>query len=295
MPGGRAAIALNTGIGEQEGAWIVVAGAGTVAQSINVGNLGPITVAVDFGHFVSFDGKPVADALLPWDGKPRPTEKSNQPLFVRVTVPAHARAGAYAASITVYADGRPTVVPLTVKVSPVRIPPAGTAPGNLLTSFHISPQTYVNKASELYGFANNEQRSAANRALFGWLADYRISPASWGFGEPTSERGYEGSGRWWLDSAGNMAGQVERGTVRGHADSDLEQPPGSPHRRNVAGSPRNVVCVPRQRSRVLEDPRVARPDRLLRLWARRTRTSQARSSSPGRRRQRTLASQAPDS
>jgi hypothetical protein len=211
VPGGRAAIALNTGIGEQEGAWIVVSGATTVAQSINVGNLGPLTVDVDFGHFVSFDGKPIADALLPWDGKPRPTEKSNQPLFVRVTVPAHARAGAYEASITVYADGRPTVVPLTVKVSPVRIPPAGTAPGNLLTSFHISPQTYVNKASELYGFVNNEQRSAANRALFGWLADYRISPASWGFGEPTSERGYEESGKWWLDSAGNMAGQVDAG------------------------------------------------------------------------------------
>ncbi len=71
-----------------------------------------------------------------------------------------------------------------------------------------------------------------------------------------------------------------RGTVRGHADSDLEQPPGSPHRRNVAGRPRNVVCVPRQRPRVLEVPRVARPDRLLRLWARRARTRRPEARRP---------------
>jgi hypothetical protein len=211
VPGGESAITLTTAIGEKEGAWIVVGGASTVAQSTNVGSLGPLTVDVDFGHFVSFGGKLVPDALLPWDGKPRPTERPNQPLYVRVTVPPHARAGVYRGSITVYADDRPTAVPLTVKVFPVELPPPGAVRGSMLTSFHLSAETYVNKAAALYGLDSNEQRSAANRALFGWLAGYRISPSSWGFGEPKSRSGYEESSKWWLDSAGNMARQLEAG------------------------------------------------------------------------------------
>jgi hypothetical protein len=211
VPGGRSAITMTTAIGEKEGAWILVSGAGTVAESTNLGDLGPITVDVDFGHFVSFGGKLVPDALLPWDGKSRPTERPNQPLYVRVTVPPQARAGTYAGSITVYADERPTTVPLTVKVFPVQLPPAGSARGNMLSSFHLSAETYVNKASALYGFDTNQQRSAANKELFGWLAGYRISPASWGFGEPRGTSGYEGSSKWWLDSAGNMSQQLEAG------------------------------------------------------------------------------------
>src|SRR5215218_10455093 len=88
VAGGTTSIVLNTGIGEREGAWIVVSGAKQVAQSLDAVSLGPLKVEVDFAHFVSFDGKLVPDALLPWDGRPRATEKENQPLYVRVIVPA---------------------------------------------------------------------------------------------------------------------------------------------------------------------------------------------------------------
>jgi hypothetical protein len=211
VPGTAASIELNTGIGEREGAWIVVRGAQDVAQSLDSATLGPLKVEVDFAHFVSFGGKLVPDALLPWDGRKRATEKPNQPLYVRVIVPAGTSAGTYRGTITVYADGDPTAVPLTVRVFPVALPPAGQAKGNMLSSFHISPETYVNKADSLYTFADNEERVAVNRALFAWLAGYRISPASWGFGEPKSPTGYEANRRWWLDSAGNMTRQIDAG------------------------------------------------------------------------------------
>jgi hypothetical protein len=211
VAGGTTSIVLNTGIGEREGAWIVVSGAKQVAQSLDAVSLGPLKVEVDFAHFVSFDGKLVPDALLPWDGRPRATEKENQPLYVRVIVPAGSDAGTYRGTITVYADGAPTPVPLTVKVFPVVLPPPDQAKGNMLSSFHISPETYINKADALYRFAGNDERVAANRALFAWLANYRISPASWGFGEPKSANGYEESKKWWLDSAGNMTRQVDAG------------------------------------------------------------------------------------
>jgi hypothetical protein len=211
LPGGTASISLNTGIGEREGAWIVVSGAKEVAQSLDAASLGPLKVDIDFAHFVSFGGKLVPDALLPWDGKPRATEKPNQPLYVRVIVPAGINAGTYRGTITVYADGKPTPVQLSVNVLPVVLPPPGQAKGNMLSSFHISPETYINKADALYRFAGNEERVAANRALFAWLANYRISPASWGFGEPKSANGYEESKKWWLDSAGNMTRQIDAG------------------------------------------------------------------------------------
>jgi Domain of unknown function (DUF4091) len=211
ISGGRAAIVLNTGIGEREGAWIVVRGANQVARSLAVEGLASIGVEVDWAHFVSFDGKLVPDALLPWDGAQRPAERPNQPLYVRVTVPRDARPGTYRGHVAVHADGRTVTVPLTVKVFPVRLPPPGVARGNMLTSFHISPEAYVNAVGALYGFGSNEQRRAANHALFSWLAGYRISPASWGFGEPKSRAGYEASDRWWVDSAGNMTQQLEPG------------------------------------------------------------------------------------
>jgi hypothetical protein len=203
------AISLNTGIGEREGAWIVVRGATQISRSLAVAGLAPLGVEVDWAHYVSFDGRLVPDALLPWDGVTRPAERPNQPLYVRVTVPRGARPGTYRGHVIVQADGRNMTVPLTVKVFPVELPPPGAARGNMLTSFHLSPETYVSTASALYGFGSNEQRSAANQALYSWLATYRISPASWGFGEPRNTAGYEGSNRWWLDSAGNMRQQLE--------------------------------------------------------------------------------------
>jgi hypothetical protein len=211
LPGGRRSIVLNTGLGEREGAWIVVRGAREVSRSVEASGLGPIGVEVDWGHFVSFGGVLVADALLPWDGAQRPVEQPNQPLYVCVTVPRETRPGVYRGRIVVQADGRAFTVSLTVNVFPVVLPAPGAAHGNLLSSFHLSAETYVNAASSLYGLATNEQRSAANRALYSWLAGYRISPASWGFGEPRSAAGYEAHGKWWLDSAGNMTQQLEPG------------------------------------------------------------------------------------
>ena len=64
------------------------------------------------------------------------------------------------------------------------------------------------KAAQLHRFSNSDQRIAANRALFAMLGAYRVSPGSWGFGEPRAPAGYESNSRWWLDSAGNFLGQL---------------------------------------------------------------------------------------
>ncbi len=208
IPGGSAAIALNTASGEREGAWIVVSGAGAVAASVQNTALGPLGIEVDFGHFVQFGRRLVPDALLPWNGSARATEKANQPLYVRVTVPEGTAPGTYRGAISVSAEGQTVAVPLTVRVHRVAVPAASNPAGNMLTSFHISPQTYLNKVDAMYRLGSNTERSQVNRALYGWLAAYRISPSSWGYGEPRSRSGYGGDSRWWLDSAGNMSGQL---------------------------------------------------------------------------------------
>ncbi len=160
-----------------------------------------------FAHFVAVKGRPVADVLVPWDGAERATERSNQPVLVQVDVPQGTRPGGYAGALTVTADGRRTTVPLTVRVFPVTLPAAGTRVGNLLTSFNLSPKSYVAKAAQLYGLSSTEQRLATNNALFEFLGAYRISPGLWGFGEPRSPAGYESSPKWWRNSAGNFLGQ----------------------------------------------------------------------------------------
>ena len=208
IPGSSAAISLNAASGEREGAWIVVSGAGTVAASVQNTALGPLRVEVDFGHFVQFGRRLVPDALLPWNGSARATEQANQPLYVRVTVPEGTAPGTYRGQIAVSAEGQNVAVPLSVRVHRVAVPAAGNPAGNMLTSFHIVPQTYLNKVDAMYRLGSNTERSQVNRALFPWLAGYRISPSSWGFGEPRSRSGYGGDSRWWLDSAGNMAGQM---------------------------------------------------------------------------------------
>jgi hypothetical protein len=127
---------------------------------------------------------------------------------VQIDVPYGTKPGRYAAAVSVTADGRRTTLPLRVRVFPVILPRPGTRVGNLLTSFNLSPESYVAKSAQLYGFTTHEQRIAANRALFGLLGSSRVSPASWGFGEPRGPAGYESSSRWWLDSAGNFLGQL---------------------------------------------------------------------------------------
>ena len=185
--------------GEHEGAWIVARGGGTISATVERSSLGPLGIDVAWGHFVDVGGRRVADALLPWNGEPRPAEAPNQPLYIRVTVPRDAGAGSYTGQVVVSVGGRTTTLPLSVLVSPVVLPEAA-----IPTSFHVSPATYLATVSRLYGFHDVAERRAAHGALFRFLADYGLSPSSWGFGEPRSMAGYQTSSRWWLDSAGLM-------------------------------------------------------------------------------------------
>ncbi len=201
---GAASVSLNAAIGEREGAWIVVTGATNVTASIDGAQLGPLKAGLFFGHYVAAAGRAVPDALLPWDGSGHATEKPNQPLYLQVFVPEDAKPGGYRATVHVSADGRTTDVPVTIRVFGVRLPASNAADGNLLTSFHVVPESYVSKADALYHLGSNPARAAANEALYSFLAAYRISPAGWGFGEPRKPDGYTSSSKWWLDAAGNM-------------------------------------------------------------------------------------------
>jgi hypothetical protein len=201
------AVTMNTAIGEREGSWIVTTGAKSVSASIDGYGLGPLKAALYFGHFVNFSGRFVPDALLPWDGTARPFEKPNQPLYLQVFVPEDAKPGGYRATVKVVTDGQTTAVPVAIKVYNVRLPAPNAAQGNLLTAFHLVPESYVKKVDELFVLSSNSARSAANVSLFSFLASYRISPAGWGFGEPRVAAGYTASPKWWLDAAGNMVKQ----------------------------------------------------------------------------------------
>jgi hypothetical protein len=207
-PGAGAEIRLNAALGEREGAWIVVRGARRISASVDTGSLGPVRLRLRWGHFVSFGPSRVPDALLPWDGGERAPEELNQPLYVQALVPADAEPGWYSAAVRLTVDGNAEEVPLSVRVFGVRIPAPGDARGSLVTSFHVVPPSYVGKAAELYGYGSNPERLQAHDALFSFLAEYRINPASWGFGEPRTADGYRGHAKWWLDSAGNMARAV---------------------------------------------------------------------------------------
>src|SRR5205823_3108739 len=74
-----------------------------------------------------------------------------------------------------------------------------------------SAESYVGKAAELYGQNTAMERLKTNTSLYAFLASYRISPSSWGFGEPNGPSGYSTSPKWWLDSAENMVREVGAG------------------------------------------------------------------------------------
>jgi hypothetical protein len=204
-------VTLDTGIGEREGAWIVVSGAHGVSASIDGYGLGSIKAALYFGHFVNFSGRAVPDALLPWDGSTRAVEKPNQPIYFQILVPQDAPPGGYLATVRVTADGQLNDVPVQIKVFDVHLPAPNSAQGNLLTAFHVVPESYVAKVDDLYDLGTNPARSAANQSLFNFLSAYRISPAGWGFGEPRKPSGYTSSPKWWLDAAGNMVKENQSG------------------------------------------------------------------------------------
>ena len=208
--GGGTSLTLNVAVGETEDAQIVVAGARNVAALLDGAPLKPLISRLLFGHYVSFGASRVPDALMPWNGAPAPAEATNQPLWLQIGVPEGTAAGTYTTKIVVNADDAQTTIPVTVQVFNVSIPPFNQVSGNLLTAFNLGAESYVNKVSSLYTL-NNEQRIVVNASLFKFLAEHRISPNSWGFGEPggKSASGYERNAKWWLDSAGNMERQMQ--------------------------------------------------------------------------------------
>jgi hypothetical protein len=151
---------------------------------------------------------PIPDALMPWDGIRRAVEKPNQPIWLQVTVPAGAAPRTYTGSVIVTANGKQTAIPLAVRVFNAVLPPPGQAAGSLLTLFNFSAQTYLNTVDSLYRLKTSSQFLAANEQLYGFLSRYRISPASWGYGDPKSANGYTRSSRWWRDAADIMAQQM---------------------------------------------------------------------------------------
>jgi glycosyl hydrolase family 123 len=160
----------------------------------------PLQLKLFFAHYVSVDGKDVPDALMPWDGSQRATEHTNQPFWVQVTAPYGTPSGNYSGSLLVVADGTRTPVSISVTVAAVTLPQQNEVAGSLLTAFNFSAQSYLNKVSSLYGVSPE----SAVPGLFSFLAAYRISPTSWGYGNPSSASGYTSDRAWWRDRVTQM-------------------------------------------------------------------------------------------
>jgi len=199
-PSGAASdVSLAMPVGGVDDATILVRGAQNVA--IVLPSIAPpLQLRLFFAHYVSVDGTPVPDALMPWEGTSRSTEETNQPLWLQVTVPYGTAPGSYSGSVYVVADGARTVVPIRVTVAPVTLPKQNQVSGRLLTAFNFSPQSYSNKAASLYGV----DPDSTLPGLFSFLASYRLSPNSWGYGNPKASSGYTSDRRWWLDKTEQM-------------------------------------------------------------------------------------------
>ncbi|HKN64032.1 MAG TPA: glycoside hydrolase domain-containing protein [Gaiellaceae bacterium] len=192
-------VSLAMPVGGVDDATLLVRGAQQVSIS-SPAIAAPLQLKLLFAHYVSVGGKPVPDALMPWDGSQRATEHTNQPVWLQVTVPYGTAPGTYQGSVVVAADGSRTSVPIAVTVSPVTLPRQNQVAGSLLTAFNSSPQSYANKAAELYGVSPESTLPG----LFSFLASYRLSPNSWGYGNPRADSGYTSDRRWWLDKTGQM-------------------------------------------------------------------------------------------
>jgi len=199
-PRAGSSISLAMPIGGVDDATILVRGAqkvGITSPAIDA----PLELKLFFAHYVSVKGRSVPDALLPWDGSRRSPEKTNQPVWLQVTVPYGTAPGTYAGSVAVDADGNQASVPITVKVSPVTLPRPNQVAGSLKTAFNLAPQSYGAKVQELYGV----EPQAAIPGLFSFFASYRLSPNNWGYGNPNRASGYTSDRRIWrLDKAGQM-------------------------------------------------------------------------------------------
>jgi hypothetical protein len=119
---------------------------------------------------------------------------------VQVTAPYGTPSGNYSGSLVVVADGARTTVSLSITVAAVTLPKPNQAAGSLLTAFNFSAQSYANKAAGLYGVSPDSTLPG----LFSFLASYRLSPNSWGYGNPKMASGYTSDRRWWLDKSAQM-------------------------------------------------------------------------------------------
>jgi hypothetical protein len=197
--GAASSVSLAMPIGGVDDATVLVRGAqkvSIVAPTIQ----SPLQLNLLFAHYISVDGKAVPDALMPWNGSLRSTENTNQPLWLQVTVPYGTAPGSYSGSVTVLADRATTLVPITVTVSSVTLPKQNQVSGSLLTAFNFSPQSYSNKAANLYGV----DPDSTLPGLFSFLSSYRLSPNSWGYGNPNKASGYTSDRRWWMDKSAQM-------------------------------------------------------------------------------------------
>jgi hypothetical protein len=193
-------VSLAMAIGGVDDSTVLVRGAQKVSI-VSPAIDSPLQLNLFFAHYVSVAGKAVPDALMPWDGSQRSTEQTNQPIWLQVTVPYGTAPGTYQGSVAVVADGTRTQVPLTVTVAPVTLPQQNQVAGSLLTPFNFSPQSYSNKAASLYGVSPDSTLPG----LFSFFASYRLSPNSWGYGNPKRASGYTSDKkRWWLDKTGQM-------------------------------------------------------------------------------------------
>ncbi len=186
-------------IGGVDDATILVRGARNVSI-VSPAIAPPLQLKLFFAHYVSVDGKEVPDALMPWDGSQHATEHTNQPLWLQVTAPYGTPSGNYSGSLLVVADGIRTSVPLSVTVAAVTLPRQNEVAGSLLTAFNFSPQSYANKVNNLYGVSPESSLPG----LFNFLASYRISPTSWGYGNPDKASGYTSDRAWWRDKPTQM-------------------------------------------------------------------------------------------
>jgi len=186
-------------IGGVDDATILIRGAQRIAVSSSTIDA-PLELNFFFAHYVSVNGKAVPDALLPWDGSPRSTEHTNQPVWLQIAVPDGTAPGTYKGSVELVADGNATSVPMTVAVSPVTLPQRNQISGSLLTAFNMSPQSYGNKVHALYGIP----AESSVPGLFRFFASYRLSPNNWGYGNPKYGSGYTSDRRWWLNKAARM-------------------------------------------------------------------------------------------
>jgi hypothetical protein len=202
--GGAAGVTLNMPIGGHDDAVILVRNAQQVRLDAPTLQ-SPLELKVFFAHYVSVGGIQVPDALLPWAGEARPTEEPNQPLWLQVGVPDGTAPGTYSGQVRVVADAAQQTVPISVRVFPVTLPQPNQVDGSMLTAFHVAAESYGNKVASLF----EASPQTAAQSLYPFLASYRISPNSWGYGAPQARVGYTSDKRWWKDAQANMLAEAE--------------------------------------------------------------------------------------